>query len=218
MSVIHSTIELPVANTKADASSLLREYATTPLPAVIIRNLGASTVHEAVGQIASLLPEGMSTKPTSRDYDFGSKMGNLKPPGLHRDHYPPRPNATELPITYHFTTGGLAVASFLKAGPGFMQNHLEATSVDEVALRLSKLLAVGMVDTDLAEAIRYQTTIEPGTLAIFKNGLPLWHLFEGNDERLSTAFDSTIAITPDMGVQYYDGPLPSFENSWDAPL
>jgi hypothetical protein len=212
-----SVSELPVATTEATTRSLLEEYATTPLPAVVVRGLGASTVHEAVKQITPMLPEGMSTNPATRDYEFGKK-GKLGVIGLHRDHYPPRPDAVELPITYHFTTGGLAVASFFGAGPDFMERHLQAESITQLTTQLGKNVAQGMVDTDLADPTCYRTTVESGTLVIFKNGLPLWHLFDGDADRISTAFDSTMAITPGMEVQTYDGALPGIGDGWDAPL
>jgi hypothetical protein len=213
----YEVVSIPSADSPQGARDLLQSFAYTPVPVIAVRNTDPTSVKAAIGQIADDLPDSMSTEAYTRPYEFG-EAGELEHVGLHVDHMPPVEGDEELPITYHLTHSGLAIGSLLGAGTNFVE-RVARTRVD-TGSELERYFDTGVVDTELSDTVCHQITLEPGTLLIFKNGLPLWHRMKDilGTGRRSTAFDSVMKIHPGMGVKFHVGEIPAPEQNWDDPL
>lgn len=201
-------VPIPSAEMPHAARELLQRFVQTTLPAVVVRNSDPSDVRAAIDQLGADLPTAMDTEPLTRDFEFGD-AGELGPLGMHKDYMPPIRGDKELAVTYHLTHSGVAVASLLGAGAKFVERHASTQRHIDIGLEVGAHLKKGLVDPDLSSTVCHQATLEPGSLLIFKNGMPYWHWMEtqGNGRR-STAFDSTMAIHPGMGVAFLENKPP----------
>jgi hypothetical protein len=198
-----NVVPIPEVESPADARELLHRFARSDLPALAIRNAGTEGLEAAIDGISADLPPGVETEATTAEFEFGD-AGWLGHVGLHYDHEVPEVGSEDIPISWHLTESGIAVASLFAVGPRFTERAVgHRAQVDHMRREMEENFRAGVVDTDVMDPTNYQTTVTPGTLLVFKNGAPYWHIFDTQGTgRRSVVHDSTMAARPEMNLAF----------------
>lgn len=195
-------VPIPVAETPQSARDLLQEFACSALPALVIRNANPTDLQDAIAELDRDLPANMDTEAQTRDFEFGD-LGELGHAGLHYDYGQPAAGAEKIPISYHLTHTGLAVASLFAIGPAFSERRADNTLPEKDARLLN--FHDGYVDADVSGTVCHQTTLTAGSLLIFKNGAPYWHIMDTQGEgRRSTVFDALMGVNDGLDLSFRD--------------
>lgn len=165
-------VDAPSAPNLRAAGPLLEVFAATDLPVIAIHRAGL-TIGRALGNIERLLPDGIDTG-GGTSLHLGDKWRAFLPlantmPQESSWHIDDHGRGDDwIRLNFHHTWVGKVEGRYLRAvgQPGAL-HHLDKALLERR----------GLVDTRKLEPRGWRTLSRPGTLVLFKAGLPLAHNF-----------------------------------------